>query len=178
MKILITGPVGSGKSTQAKSVAEKFGLHFVSAGDLLRKKALEKTVDGRVAKQAIKEGQLVDDELMGGLVQEKINHNDCKNGFVLDGYPRRVDQLKYFDPQFDKVFYLQVSDEEVIKRLLLRGRSDDKPEVIRERLGVYHHLTEPVLDYYQNQGKLIRIDGEKSIEEISQEIKERLEKGI
>lgn len=167
MKILVIGPVGSGKSTQGKFIASSFKLAFVSAGELLRQKAQEQSEDGKVAKEAIEKGQLVEGSLMGRLVKEQAQQNE---GFVLDGYPRRLDQLQYFDPRFDKVFYLHVPDEAVIKRMLKRGRADDTEEVIKERLKIYHQQTEPVLEYYQKQGKLIKIDGSKSIEEVSKDI--------
>lgn len=179
MKILLTGPQGSGKSTQAKLLAKKYGLAFISAGDLSREKAQEDSIDGGLARQSLGKGELLPDELVGRLVREKVENLDREKGIVLDGFPRSIDQLQYFDPNFDKVFYLDVPDEEVEKRLLLRGREDDTPELIRERLSIYHQLTEPVLQYYQQQGKLIRIDGTKNIEEVTAEVEGKIvEKSI
>lgn len=172
MRILIIGPQGSGKTTQAKNLAEKFNLYFASTGDLLREEVLRDSHEGRILKKSLETGQLADDRIVAKLLKEKLGGH--LQGFVLDGYPRSLDQLQYFDPQFDKVIYLEISDEEVEKRLLQRGRADDTPELIRERLRLYHELTEPVLRYYNGQRKLIRIDGRKSIEGVAREIERKL----
>lgn len=177
MRILITGPQGSGKSTQAQLLASKLSLCFISAGDLVRKAALEKSAEGKLIKGSLSQGLLVDDKIVASLVKKEIAKEECCHGFVLDGYPRNLGQLNFFDPKFDKVIYLDVEDKEVEERLLRRGREDDTPEIIRQRLGLYHQLTEPVLDYYQKMGKLIKIDGSKSIEEVEAEIEEKLRVG-
>ena len=174
MNILITGPVGSGKTTHAKILADKLGLCFVSVGELLRKKALEDSAEGRSLREDMKAGKLVDDEIAARVLKEQLEHPRYKQGFVLDGYPRELKQLEHYDPGTDIVFYLDVPDEVVRGRLISRGREDDTPDLIEERLTFYHTLTEPVLSYYQNQGKLIRVNGNKGIEEVGAEIAGKL----
>jgi len=171
MKILITGPVGSGKTTQAKILAQKFNLCFISGGDLARSKAAEKSSEGRRIKQAMKNGRLIDDKIEAQLVKASIA-GKCLGGFVLDGYPRSLNQLNFFNPGFEKVFLLDISDQEAEKRLILRGRGDDKPEVIKERLGIYHRLTQPVIEYYTKLGKVVKINGTKNIQDIAKEIEQ------
>src|SRR3989338_507134 len=126
MKILLIGPQGSGKSTQASLLAEYLGIPKISTGDIFRK--LPKV------KEILAAGKLVDDETTAEIVKKRLQETDCQNGFILDGYPRNITQKELFDPQFEKVIYLKVPDEELMKRLLARGREDDTPESIRTRL--------------------------------------------
>jgi len=173
-KIMLAGPQGSGKTTQAKLLAEKLGILFIGAGEVLRKLAQEETEEGRNIKAELDKGELVDNQLMADLIKKEMEGSEASKGFITDGYPRSLDQIGNFSPDFTKVFYLELSDEEAEKRLLLRNRGDDTPEAIRERLSIYHQLTEPVLEFYQNQGKLVRIDGSGTIEEVAQAIQSRL----
>lgn len=181
MKILLAGPQGSGKTTQAKFLAQKYGLTFISAGKLLRELARSGSEEGERIRQQMEEGGFVDDKVAARLVSEGID-KDSKNGFILDGFPRRFSQLEYFNPDFDKVIYLEVPDKEVSGRMLQRGRADDTPEAIEERLRLYHEETEPVLNYYEKQGKLIRVNAsqapgvtaEQSIRQIADEIDKRV----
>ncbi len=170
----IMGPQGSGKTTQAKLVAESLGLCFISSGDLVREKSDQDDPEGREFNRLLSIGEMVPDQMVAKLVQDEISKLDCEKGFVMDGYPRRVTQVDVWDPEFDKVFYLCLQDDEVEKRLLLRGREDDTPDLIKERLHLYHERTEPVLSYYQEKGKLIKIDGHGSIEEVNQRVMENL----
>ncbi|MBI4036961.1 nucleoside monophosphate kinase [Candidatus Daviesbacteria bacterium] len=174
MRILVTGPQGSGKTTQAQILANKLGILLVDAGEMLRKLAEQKSLEGVEVKDELNKGELVEDEIVAGLVKEEVGKSAYQKGYVMDGYPRTMDSLKLFDPCFDQVFYLDVSDEEVEKRLLARGRSDDTPTLIRERLMLYHQNTQAVLDYYQNLGKLVKIDARGGIEQIAQEIDRKL----
>lgn len=184
MKILITGPQGSGKTTQAQVLVKKLGACFIGAGDLLRKFAEGDSKDAKMIKTAVENGQLVDDQIIARLVKEKVNREECGQGIVTDGYPRTWSQHELYDPGFDRVFYLDVPDEEVEKRLLDRGRDDDTPELIRERLSWYHKRTKPLLEYYKNLGKLIIINAsqplgvsdEQSINRIAVEIEEKVKK--
>ena len=184
-KILLAGPQGSGKTTQAKFIAQKYGLHFISAGKLLRELAQSGSEEGERIRQQMEEGEFVDDKVAARLVKEEIE-KDSQNGFVLDGFPRRFSQLEYFNPAFDQVIYLDVPDGEVVDRMLGRGRADDTPEAIGERLRLYHSNTEPVLDYYDRQGKLIKVNAsqapgataEQSIRQIADEVDEKLKDGL
>lgn len=182
MRILVAGPQGSGKTTQAKILAEKLGVCFISTGDLMRELSAEDTEEGKLVKSSLEKGALVDDQIAADALRREIESDRCRQGFVSDGFPRHLGQLEYFDPQFDKVIYLDVPDEEVIKRLLARGRADDTLPLILERLSIYHGQTEPVLNLYESQGKLVRIDGsqaagmtgEQSIEQIAAAIAEKM----
>lgn len=164
MKILLIGPQGSGKSTQGKLLAQFLGLPYISTGDLFREM-------GGEIKQILDQGKLVDDQTTVKIVEAKLNGEEYRNGFILDGYPRTMEQIKLFDPGFDKVIYLDLSDKEATKRLLTRGREDDMEELIAERLRNYHRETDPILDYYRQKEILKQIDGLGSIEEIQQRIR-------
>lgn len=174
MKVLIAGPAGSGKTTQAKILAQKLNLCFFGAGEIFRKKSLEEDKTGKNLKKDLEEGNLVDNQTASKLLKERIEQSRCPNGFVLDGYPRDLDQLQYFDPKFDKVILLEVSEEIVTKRLLKRGRFDDTKEAIEERLIIYRKETAVVLNHYAKLGILLKIDGEKKIEEVSLEIEKKI----
>ena len=166
MKILFIGPQGSGKSTQASLLAEYLNLPKISTGDIFRK--LSKV------KEILAAGKLVDDETTAEIVKKRLQESDCQNGFILDGYPRNITQKELFDPQFEKVIYLKVPDEELMKRLLARGREDDTPESIRTRLNLYYVQTQPLLNYYKNQAILKEVDGIGAVEKIQDEIKKSI----
>ncbi len=174
MKILLIGPQGSGKSTQAGLLAKEKNLPRISTGDIFRELSSQDSEEGRKIKAILNSGKLIGDLETAKIVEQRLKKDDCSNGFILDGYPRNKEQRKIFDPKVDKVFDLEVSDGEVVKRLLARGREDDIMEVIKKRLDLYHEQTAPLLDYYKNQGILVEIDGSGSIEEIQRRIKERL----
>ncbi len=176
MRILITGPQGSGKTTQAEILAKKLGIALIEAGEILRQLAETDCELGQLVKEELAAGRLVKDEIIAQCIKEKVVGLGEKASFVGDGYPRTLESLQDFDPDYDIVFYLDMADSEVEKRLLARGRADDTPVLIKERLKEYHQRTEPVLNYYANLGKLIKISGEGSIEEIAQDIEGQLRK--
>lgn len=174
MKILLIGPQGSGKSSQGKLLSELLKVPLISTGEIFRTLAQENTDLGQIVRNIMAEGKLVDDRTTCRIVKERLGQPDCNSGFVLDGYPRTLEQVKIFDPEFDKVFYLNIPEEVVIERLTKRSRADDTPESIKMRLGLYYGQTEPLLNYYKNLRTLLEIDGIGSIEEIQKRIRENL----
>lgn len=173
-KILLIGPQGSGKSTQAQILAKRLDLPKISTGDIFRELAKGQSEEGLRIREISSAGHLIDDETTAEIVKAILSKEDCKDGFVLDGYPRNIQQKDLFDPGFDKVFYLRVPDEEVIKRLTARGREDDSPEAIKTRLRLYYEQTVPLLDYYKSQGILVEIEGRGSIFDIENEINKHI----
>lgn len=176
MKIIVMGPQGSGKSTQAELLAQKVGLPHIQAGDVFRYLSQKKTPQGRKIKKAIAAGVLIEKGLTLKIMEKHLQSQQCQSGFVLDGFPRRVSTAKKTKVKPDKVFFLEVSDKENIKRLLKRGRADDTPILIKKRLEIYHRETKPLLAYYQQLGVLEKVDGARSIEEIQADILKRLKK--
>lgn len=175
MKILLIGPQGSGKSTQGKLLAKYLKITYISTGDIFRTIAKEDSLEGRKIKQIIESGRLVDDETAAKLLKRRIKEADCSNGFILDGYPRNLEQAKKVaNLNFDKVFYINVSASVVLDRLLKRGRADDSGQSIKTRLNLYYAQTQPLLDYYKNQHILIEVDGRGDIQTIQDEIKKSL----
>ena len=176
--IILFGPPGSGKGTQSDKIVARFGLIHLSTGNLLRQEIADKTTLGNAAKNFMDKGQLVPDEVVIGMIGSCLeNHPDAK-GFLFDGFPRTVAQaealdrlLAYKKTAICKVLALEVSEEELVKRLVKRGetsgRSDDtNEEVIRKRYDVYKKETEPVAEHYAQQDKLVRIKGEGSVDDI------------
>lgn len=176
IKLMITGAQGSGKTTQAKLLAQKLGVCFIGMGDLLREFAKEESLESKIVAESLKKGELADDRIVAGVVKNKICQPECQNGFVTDGFPRSIDQHRYYNPDFDKVFYIKISDEEAKKRLLARGRADDKAGLIEERLGWFHEEIKPLLSYYRDRGELVIIDGEKPVGQVAEEIGDYLKR--
>lgn len=160
------GPQGSGKSTQAALLAQKLTIPHVSTGDIYRAISQEDTDLGHKVKGMLDRGELIDDETTFRVVDRHLGA--IQGGFIIDGFPRTLVQAQREAFLVDKVIYLKLSDEEATKRLLARGRADDTPELIAERLKLYHQLTEPILSYYRQQNKLAEVDGTASIEEVHQ----------
>lgn len=171
MKLLVIGPPGSGKSTQAELLEKQLGLPHLSTGDLCHYLSQENTPQGQQIKRIMESGGLLDDRLVLDLVEARLKEKQYQSGFILDGTPRSLWQAQNFKIKLDRVFYLRVSDEENVRRLSKRGRGDtDKPEIIKKRLAVYHRETVPLLDYYRQLGILEEVDGERPVEEIFKDL--------
>lgn len=174
-KILLIGPQGSGKSTQGKLLSEFLGIPYISTGDIFRKIASSNTEEGEKIKQILDSGNLVDDETTAQLVRKRIQEQDCMSGFILDGYPRNLEQSnKISDIDFDKVFYFKVPQDVAVERLLKRGRADDTEEAIRKRLDLYFKQTEALLENYKNKGILVEIDGVGDVDAIQKSLRANL----
>jgi adenylate kinase len=186
MNLILLGPPGSGKGTQAKHIVDELGLAHISTGDILRQAVAEGTPLGREAHQIMSAGQLVPDRIMIDLVRERLAKG-VGGGFLLDGFPRTVEQavgleamLHETEQKVDRVLSILVDGEALIQRMLGRareeGRADDTEEVIAKRLEVYERQTLPVADWYRHRSLLIEIDGGGTIEEVWAEIRGQLER--
>lgn len=187
MIIVLFGPPAAGKGTQAKRIHEKYGIAHLSTGDMLRGAIAAGTEVGKKAKAIMDKGLLVPDEIVLGIISDRIAEPDCEKGFVLDGFPRTVNQAMALDDMLtgkkrgvDVVIVMEVDEAALIKRVENRAaeakakgepvRSDDDPETFKKRLAVYKAETAPILPYYEKQGKIARVDGMKSIAEVSAQI--------
>ena len=180
MILTFFGPPGAGKGTQAKFVAKKLKIFHLSTGDLLRDQLKKENKLSLLLKKNIENGKLVSDKILNQIVSERISQQDCKKGFIFDGYPRTLSQAYYINDyfgknnlNFDYFFEFNISDNSIIKRItkraLIEGRTDDSEETIKTRLEKYKQETRPVLDYYNKQYSLIyhTIDGNQGIEKIN-----------
>lgn len=197
MKLIFLGAPGAGKGTQAEVVSDKLAIPAISTGNIIRAALKEQTEMGIKAKEYIENGQLVPDDVVIGIIKERLAADDCKNGFILDGFPRTVPQAEALDEmgvEIDKVINIDVPDEKIVKRMSGRRvckdcgasyhleykkplkdgvcnacggelvqRTDDKPETVNDRLKVYHEQTEPLIEYYQNKGKLVTVEGQEEV---------------
>lgn len=173
MKIILIGIQGAGKSTQGNLLRDKLNAPYLSTGHIFREMAKEKTPLGRYIKEIMNAGYLIPDEKTVEIVSEYLKKPEYKSGYILDGFPRTLEQVKLFENGIDKVVYLKVSDKEALWRLSYRegvGREDETLTAIRKRIELFHTLTEPVLDYYREKKTLVEVDGERSIEEIHKDI--------
>ena len=177
LNVILFGPPGSGKGTQAKKIIEKYGLIHISTGDLLRSEVAARTELGNKAKAIMDKGELVSDEIVIGMIKKKLDENKSGNGFIFDGFPRTVDQaralrnaLTDIDERVSVMLSLEVPREELVKRLEKRGkeegRSDDNPETINNRIDVYERQTIPVTYYYEKMHKHVPVDGMGKVDQI------------
>jgi adenylate kinase len=171
VRLVLLGPPGAGKGTQAQKLSEKLGVPQISTGELFRDNISKGTKLGLEAKRFLDAGDLVPSSLTNELVEDRISQPDAADGFILDGYPRSVEQadalrkmLAAHGTKLDGVLEFQVSEEELLKRLKERGRADDTEEVIRNRMKVYRDETEPLLEYYRNE--LNPVDAVGSLDEV------------
>ena len=212
LNLVLLGPPGAGKGTQAERLIADFGLPYYSTGNILREAVESKTEMGRQAEPLMNEGKLVPDELVAGIIDERLDTGEADDGFLLDGFPRTIRQAEMLESNLDgrgrsltAVLLIEVSDAEVIRRLSGRRtcvknghvyhvdfdppknegvcdqdgsrlfqRDDDKPEVIEERLSVYHEQTSPLIDWYEDKGLLRRFDGSRTQDEVHDHIRATL----
>jgi len=172
MKIVLVGIQGAGKSTQGNLLSEKLNIPYLSSGHIFREMAREKTKLGRWVKETLNAGLLIPDDTTLEIVLTYLEKPEYANGYILDGFPRTVVQAKAFNGSIDKVVYMLVSDKEALWRIAGRNdnREDETLQAIKKRIGLFHELTEPVVDYYRHEGKLAEIDGEQSVEKVYADI--------
>lgn len=173
-KIIFLGMQGSGKSTQAKKLAEDLDMPYVEMGQLLRDKSHDKDDIAKRVQEALSTGKLVENQITIDCLKNKLSQPGFEKGYVLDGYPRNKNQLIALEPDISKVFYINVSDDEATRRLMTRGRHDDSPELIKERIRIYHDETEPLLEYFKEKRLLEEINGERPIEAVAEDIEKRV----
>ena len=184
MNVILFGPPGAGKGTQAQMLVSEFGMVQLSTGDMLRAAIAAESELGLKAKSIMDAGQLVSDDIMIGMISERMDAPDCANGVILDGFPRTVAQAEALDQMFadknialDSVIEIAVDEAALFARIENRAaetggsRSDDNAEVLAERLKVYHANTAPILPYYRDKNKLVTIDGMQSIDKVSEDIR-------
>lgn len=184
-RLLIVGPPGAGKGTQAVRIAERLGIPAISTGDIFRANVSQETELGVLAKSYMDKGEYVPDSVTNDMVADRLAQDDAKDGFLLDGYPRTLPQVEALDQMLkelgtalDRVLLLDVDTELVIGRLVERGRqegrSDDTEETIRHRIEVYTEQTAPLVDVFEQRGLLRRVDGSASIDDVTVALQEAL----
>jgi len=182
MRLIFLGPPGAGKGTQAKILIDAYGIPQLSTGDILRSAIAAQTPMGLAAKEVMDRGDLVSDDIVNGIVSERLDQDDCKPGFILDGFPRTIAQAAALDQMLadkgmalDAVIELTVDADELVKRIVLRakesGRLDDNETVVRKRLEVYREQTAPLVDYYRGRGLVKSIDGMQPVEAVTAAIR-------
>jgi adenylate kinase len=186
MQMLIMGPPGAGKGTQAKAIAEHYAVPAISTGDMFRAMKSENSPLAQQVRQIMESGGYVSDDITNAIVANRLAQGDCDHGFLLDGYPRTLQQVQYLDDHLeaggkplDAVVSLIADEDELVERLLKRaeieGRADDNDETIRKRLHIYAEQTEPLLDVYRSRGVLVEVNGLGSVGEVSQRIFDALD---
>ncbi|MCQ2427969.1 MAG: adenylate kinase [Clostridia bacterium] len=211
MNLILMGAPGAGKGTQAEVISAREGIPAISTGQILRNAIKTGTQLGLSAKSYIDAGALVPDETVIGIVKEYLESDDCKNGFILDGFPRSIAQakaLKELGVKIDAVLTIEVSDERIVKRMSGRRvcecgasyhteflppvkegicdkcgkalyiRNDDKPETVLSRLTTYHKTTEPLIEFYRNEGILVEVEGQEKVEDTTELVKKALKEAV
>lgn len=182
--MVLLGAPGSGKGTQAQRLGDRLGVPAVSTGEMLRTAVSARTELGERVEGVMAAGQLVDDDLMAAVVRERLAAADARRGFVLDGYPRTPSQAATLDEilsrsgrGLDAVVLLSVPEEVLVRRALGRQRADDREDIVRERLRLYHSATEPLVEHYRDRGLLRQVDGELPIPDVTANVLSALEAG-
>jgi len=175
MRLLIVGPQGAGKGTQATLLAESLGIPHVSTGEIFRANLAGGTELGKLAKKYMDAGELVPDEVTQEMVSDRVAQSDARPGFLLDGFPRNIPQAKWLtelldgmESPIDVVVLLTAPDQVLLDRMLTRGRTDDTAEAISRRLNIYHRETTPLIDYYD--GRVIHVDGVGAVDEVHERV--------
>ncbi|MGL6196944.1 MAG: adenylate kinase [Thermoguttaceae bacterium] len=183
MRMVFIGPPGAGKGTQAERIIKRYSVAHLSTGDMLRAARDAKTEIGLEADKYMSSGQLVPDSVVIGIIADRLQQQDCQGGFLLDGFPRTIAQAESLDKMLaerksplDIVLELKVPEEELFNRLAGRGRADDNPDAIRQRLVSYSNQTMPLLDHYSKQNLLTSVNGLGTIDEIFNSVCEVLDK--
>jgi adenylate kinase len=184
MRLILLGPPGAGKGTQAKILVEAYGIPQLSTGDILRSAIAAKTPLGIEAKAIVDRGDLVSDAIVNGIVSERLDADDCRPGFILDGFPRTIAQAEALDQMLieknaalDAVIEIKADADELVRRVIQRAqesggaRADDNEDVLRKRLGVYQEQTAPLVQYYAGKGLLRTVDGMEPVEQVTAAIK-------
>lgn len=185
MRLIIVGPPGAGKGTQASRIATSFGIPAISTGDIFRANIKNETDLGKKVKDILSSGGYVTDEVTNAIVRDRLHEDDAAQGFLLDGYPRTLAQVDALDAMLavdghalDAVLELTVDEEAVVRRLIKRaeieGRSDDTEQVIRERQAIYRKETAPLAELYGQRGLLVQVDGMGEVDEVTARIEEAL----
>lgn len=186
LNIALFGPPGAGKGTQSKRIAEKYGLLYISTGDILRKEIASGSEEGKIIDSIISSGHFVSDEMIMEIIRKTIRNHPHENGILFDGFPRTLSQARLMEdlmdelkPDFFGIFSLEVPREELIKRLINRGkvsgRADDKEDVIVERLKEYEEKTLPVAGYFEAKGNFFPIEGVGEMDDIFQRLVDAIE---
>ncbi|PSO64809.1 MAG: adenylate kinase [Cyanobacteria bacterium SW_12_48_29] len=179
LRLIFLGPPGAGKGTQALLLAEQLEIPHISTGEILRSAIADDTPLGQQAQSYVDKGELVPDKLLASLIRQRLSLPDAQKGWVLDGFPRTVNQATFLDEllgelhqTYDYVVNFEVQDEVLIERLLTRGRRDDTEETIRRRIEVYRQETAPLLDFYRELDSFCSVDGNRKPEEVTESLKQ------